>query len=313
VQTAFKCACVLRDTINPYLLRRMKDDVKANLSLPDKNEQVLFCRLTEEQRQVYQSFLDSKEVYQILNGDMQVFSGLIALRKICNHPDLFSGGPRILKGIPEDQLTEEEHFGFWKRSGKLMVVESLLRLWFKQGQRVLLFTQSRQMLDILEVFVREKDYSYLKMDGTTAIASRQPLIARYNEDKSIFIFLLTTKVGGLGVNLTGANRVIIYDPDWNPSTDTQARERAWRIGQKQQVTIYRLLTAGTIEEKIYHRQIFKQFLTNRVLKDPKQRRFFKSNDIYELFTLADPDGTQGTETSAIFAGLSVHIVIRETF
>ncbi|XP_007546137.1 DNA excision repair protein ERCC-6 [Poecilia formosa] len=302
VQTAFKCACVLRDTINPYLLRRMKDDVKANLSLPDKNEQVLFCRLTEEQRQVYQSFLDSKEVYQILNGDMQVFSGLIALRKICNHPDLFSGGPRILRGIPEDQLTEEEHFGFWKRSGKLMVVESLLRLWFKQGQRVLLFTQSRQMLDILEVFVREKDYSYLKMDGTTAIASRQPLIARYNEDKSIFIFLLTTKVGGLGVNLTGANRVIIYDPDWNPSTDTQARERAWRIGQKQQVTIYRLLTAGTIEEKIYHRQIFKQFLTNRVLKDPKQRRFFKSNDIYELFTLADPDGTQGTETSAIFAG-----------
>uniref|UniRef100_A0A3Q1HJS9 DNA excision repair protein ERCC-6 n=1 Tax=Acanthochromis polyacanthus TaxID=80966 RepID=A0A3Q1HJS9_9TELE len=302
VQTAFKCACVLRDTINPYLLRRMKEDVKANLSLPDKNEQVLFCRLTEDQRQVYQSFLDSKEVYQILNGDMQVFSGLIALRKICNHPDLFSGGPRILRGIPEEQLTEEEHFGFWKRSGKLIVVESLLRLWFKQGHRVLLFTQSRQMLHILEVFVRENDYSYLKMDGTTTIASRQPLIARYNEDKSIFIFLLTTKVGGLGVNLTGANRVIIYDPDWNPSTDTQARERAWRIGQKQQVTIYRLLTAGTIEEKIYHRQIFKQFLTNRVLKDPKQRRFFKSNDIYELFTLADPDGAQGTETSAIFAG-----------
>ncbi|KAL3972107.1 neurabin [Sarotherodon galilaeus] len=302
VQTAFKCACVLRDTINPYLLRRMKADVKANLSLPDKNEQVLFCRLTEEQRQVYQSFLDSKEVYQILNGDMQVFSGLIALRKICNHPDLFSGGPRILRGIPEDQLTEEEHFGFWKRSGKLIVVESLLRLWFRQSHRVLLFTQSRQMLDIFEVFVRENNYSYLKMDGTTTISSRQPLIARYNEDKSIFIFLLTTKVGGLGVNLTGANRVIIYDPDWNPSTDTQARERAWRIGQKQQVTIYRLLTAGTIEEKIYHRQIFKQFLTNRVLKDPKQRRFFKSNDIYELFTLADPDGGQGTETSAIFAG-----------
>ncbi|XP_043111820.1 DNA excision repair protein ERCC-6 [Puntigrus tetrazona] len=302
VQTAYKCACVLRDTINPYLLRRMKADVKANLSLPDKNEQVLFCRLTEDQRQVYQNFLDSKEVYQILNGDMQVFSGLIALRKICNHPDLFTGGPRLLRGIPEDQLTEEEHFGYWKRSGKLIVVESLLRLWFKQGHRVLLFTQSRQMLEILEVFVRENGFSYLKMDGTTTIASRQPLIAQYNQDKDIFIFLLTTRVGGLGVNLTGANRVVIYDPDWNPSTDTQARERAWRIGQKQQVTVYRLLTAGTIEEKIYHRQIFKQFLTNRVLKDPKQRRFFKSNDIYELFTLSNPDGSQGTETSAIFAG-----------
>uniref|UniRef100_A0A4W4DUE8 DNA excision repair protein ERCC-6 n=1 Tax=Electrophorus electricus TaxID=8005 RepID=A0A4W4DUE8_ELEEL len=299
VQTAYKCACVLRDSINPYLLRRMKADVKTNLSLPDKNEQVLFCRLTEEQRQVYQNFLDSKEVYQILNGDMQVFSGLIALRKICNHPDLFSGGPRLLRGIPEEDLTEEEHFGYWKRSGKLIVVESLLRIWFKQGHKVLLFTQSRQMLEILELFVRENGYSYLKMDGTTTIASRQPLIAQYNED--IFIFLLTTRVGGLGVNLTGANRVIIYDPDWNPSTDTQARERAWRIGQKQHVTVYRLLTAGTIEEKIYHRQIFKQFLTNRVLKDPKQRRFFKSNDIYELFTLSNPDGSQGTETSAIFA------------
>ncbi|CAG09381.1 unnamed protein product, partial [Tetraodon nigroviridis] len=309
VQTAFKCACVLRDTINPYLLRRMKADVKANLSLPDKNEQVLFCKLTEEQRQVYRSFLDSKEVYQILNRDMQVFPGLIALRKICNHPDLFSGGPQFLRGVPEDQLAQEDRFGFWKRSGKLIVVESLLRLWFRQGQRVLLFTQSRQMLNILEVFVRENNYSYLKMDGTTSISSRQPLIARYNEDNSIFIFLLTTKVGGLGVNLTGANRVIIYDPDWNPSTDTQARERAWRIGQTQQVTIYRLLTAGTIEEKIYHRQIFKQFLTNRVLKDPKQRRFFKSNDIYELFTLSDPDGAQGTETSAIFAGTGSDVTL----
>ncbi|KAG7254345.1 hypothetical protein CRUP_036675 [Coryphaenoides rupestris] len=172
-----------------------------------------------------------------------------------------------------------------------MVVESLLRLWFRQGHR---------MLEILEVFLRENSYQYLKMDGTTSIATRQPLIARYNGDRSIFIFLLTTRVGGLGINLTGANRVIIYDPDWNPSTDTQARERAWRIGQTQQVTVYRLLTAGTIEEKIYHRQIFKQFLTNRILKDPKQRRFFKSNDIYELFTLCD--GDQSTETSAIFAG-----------
>ncbi|XP_007936801.1 DNA excision repair protein ERCC-6 [Orycteropus afer afer] len=301
VKTAYKCACVLRDTINPYLLRRMKSDVKMSLSLPDKNEQVLFCRLTDEQHKVYQKFIDSKEVYKILNGEMQIFSGLVALRKICNHPDLFSGGPRNLKGLPNDELKEDQ-FGYWKRSGKMIVVESLLKIWYKQGQRVLLFSQSRQMLDILEVFLRAQKYSYLKMDGTTTIASRQPLITRYNEDSSIFVFLLTTRVGGIGVNLTGANRVIIYDPDWNPSTDTQARERAWRIGQKKQVTVYRLLTAGTIEEKIYHRQIFKQFLTNRVLKDPKQRRFFKSNDLYELFTLTSPDSSQSTETSAIFAG-----------
>ncbi|XP_004874585.1 DNA excision repair protein ERCC-6 isoform X1 [Heterocephalus glaber] len=302
VKTAYKCACVLRDTINPYLLRRMKSDVKMSLSLPDKNEQVLFCRLTDEQHKVYQNFINSKEVYKILNGEMQLFSGIVALRKICNHPDLFSGGPKNLGGLPDDEL-EEDQFGYWKRSGKMIVVESLLKIWHKQGQRVLLFSQSRQMLHILEVFLRAQKYSYLKMDGTTTIASRQPLIARYNEDASIFVFLLTTRVGGIGVNLTGANRVIIYDPDWNPSTDTQARERAWRIGQKRQVTVYRLLMAGTIEEKIYHRQIFKQFLTNRVLKDPKPRRFFKSNDLYELFTLTSPNGSQSTETSAIFAGI----------
>ncbi|XP_026542996.1 DNA excision repair protein ERCC-6 [Notechis scutatus] len=302
VKTAYKCACILRDTINPYLLRRMKADVQMSLSLPDKNEQVLFCRLTAEQLQLYKKFIDSKEVYQILNREMQIFPGLIALRKLCNHPDIFSGGPKILKGTPEGDLLEEDRFGFWKRSGKLIVVESLLKIWHKQGHRVLLFTQSRQMLHILEVFLKQRSYSYLKMDGTTTVASRQPLIARFNEDVSIFVFLLTTRVGGLGINLTGADRVIIYDPDWNPSTDTQARERAWRIGQTRDVTVYRLLTAGTIEEKIYHRQIFKQFLTNRILKDPKQRRFFKSNDLYELFTLSTPDGAQGTETSAIFAG-----------
>ncbi|KAM3836498.1 DNA excision repair protein ERCC-6 isoform 1-T3 [Vipera latastei] len=302
VKTAYKCACILRDTINPYLLRRMKADVQMSLSLPDKNEQVLFCRLTAEQRQLYKTFIDSKEVYQILNREMQIFPGLIALRKICNHPDIFSGGPKILKGTPEEDLNEEDQFGFWKRSGKLIVVESLLKIWHRQGHRVLLFTQSRQMLHILEVFLKQRNYSYLKMDGTTTVASRQPLISRFNEDASTFVFLLTTRVGGLGINLTGADRVIIYDPDWNPSTDTQARERAWRIGQTRDVTVYRLLTAGTIEEKIYHRQIFKQFLTNRILKDPKQRRFFKSNDLYELFTLSAPDGAQGTETSALFAG-----------
>merc|ERR1719410_2488417 len=136
------------------------------------------------------------------------------------------------------------------------------------------------------------------------------MIDKFNRSPDIFCFLLTTKVGGLGVNLTGANRVVIFDPDWNPSTDTQARERAWRIGQDRQVTIYRLMTSGTIEEKIYHRQIFKQFLVNRVLKDPKQRRFFKSNDLYELFTLSEATEEDNTETSAIFAGTGANIKVQ---
>jgi len=158
------------------------------------------------------------------------------------------------------------------------------------------------MLDILESYVKKiGGYKYRRMDGTTIISHRQQLVDEFNDTPEIDLFLLTTKVGGLGVNLTGADRVIIFDPDWNPSTDVQARERAWRLGQKRDVTIYRLMTAGTIEEKIYHRQIFKQLLTNKILKDPKQRRFFKMNDLHDLFTLGS-DSTSGTETGNMFQG-----------
>ncbi|XP_075534509.1 DNA excision repair protein ERCC-6-like isoform X3 [Dermacentor variabilis] len=310
VQTAYRCASALRDTIKPYLLRRMKEDVRTNLQLPDKNEQVLFCRFTDHQRALYQQYLDSADVASILVGRLQVFVGLMNLRKICNHPDLYDGGPKVFRDTDVATLPPEMRYGFPGRSGKMTVVESLLRLWKKQDHRVLLFTQSRQMLVILERFVQEQGYTYMVMTGATPIASRQPAIAKFNADPSVFVFLLTTRVGGLGVNLTGADRVVIYDPDWNPSTDTQARERAWRIGQRRDVTIYRLLTAGTIEEKIYHRQIFKQFLTNRVLKDPKQRRFFKTNDLHELFTLADDGKKKRTETSAIFAGTGSDIRLK---
>ncbi|KAK8732787.1 hypothetical protein OTU49_006925 [Cherax quadricarinatus] len=308
VQTAFKCASVLRDTINPYLLRRMKNDVRNHLSLPDKNEQVLFCGLSEEQRKVYREYIEGDQVKRILGGRMKVFVGLINLRKICNHPDLYTGGPRTYDDDWNSGLQPELKYGWWSRSGKMHVLHSILHLWQRQGHRVLLFTQSRQMMCILEKFLLDEQYSYLKMDGTTTVSSRQPLIEKFNNDPSLFVFLLTTRVGGLGINLTGADRVVIFDPDWNPSTDSQARERAWRIGQLRHVTIYRLLTAGTIEEKIYHRQIFKQFLTNRVLKDPKQQRFFKTNDLYELFSLNEGD-KEKTESSAIFAGTGSEIKV----
>ena len=310
VATAYKCATVLKDTISPYLLRRMKEDVKNHINLPEKNEQVLFCRLTDEQRQLYRDYIDGGETKSILSGQMKVFVGLIALRKICNHPDLYSGGPKHVSDDEECHDEKTRSFGYYKRSGKMIVVHSLLKLWRKQGHRVLLFSQSQMMLTIIEKYVKEHGYKYLRLDGNTPIASRQKMINDFNTGDH-FVFILTTKVGGLGVNLTGANRVVIFDPDWNPSTDTQARERSWRIGQDRQVTIYRLMTSGTIEEKIYHRQIFKQFLVNRVLKDPKQRRFFKSNDLFELFTLSEATTEDNTETSAIFAGTGANIRMKQ--
>ncbi|KAL0282390.1 UNVERIFIED_CONTAM: DNA excision repair protein CSB [Sesamum angustifolium] len=204
VSTAYRCAVVLRDLIMPYLLRRMKVDVDAQL--PKKTEHVLFCSLTPEQRSLYRAFL-------------------LAQRR---------------------------------------------------------------------------------MDGLTPVKQRMALIDEFNNLDDVFIFILTTKVGGLGTNLTGGNRVII-DPDWNPSTDMQARERAWRIGQKKDVTVYRLITSGTIEEKVYQRQIYKHFLTNTILKNPQQRRFFKARDMKDLFTLNDDGDGGSTETSSIFSKVSEEV------
>jgi DNA excision repair protein ERCC-6 len=294
VLTATKCAETLKAAISPYLLQRLKVDVAADL--PKKSEQVLFCKLTKPQREAYEMFLASDEMTSIMNHTRQSLYGIDVLRKICNHPDLLD--PR-LRGKPGYK------WGNPNKSGKMQVVKALLEMWKRFGHKTLLFSQGVQMLNIIEDFIKSLDgFNYLRMDGGTNIKDRQNLVDRFNNDPDLHVFLLTTKVGGLGVNLTGANRVIIFDPDWNPSTDVQARERAWRLGQKKEVTIYRLMTAGTIEEKIYHRQIFKQFLTNKILKDPKQRQTFQMKDLYDLFTLGGSEDDT-TETGEMFKGTEV--------
>ncbi|SSD58398.1 related to DNA repair and recombination protein RAD26 [Saccharomycodes ludwigii] len=285
VQTGYKCAVLLKDLITPYLLRRVKSDVAKDL--PKKNEMVLFCKLTKYQRNKYMDFLNSDELTKIKGGKIKVLYGIDVLRKICNHPDLL-----ISKDFSYKRPAD---YGSASRSGKMQVVKQLLKVWHENGHKTLLFTQSRQMLNIFQDFIEKRDpdlsgnLKVLRMDGTTNIGARQALVDKFNNE-NYDVFLLTTKVGGLGINLTGADRIIIYDPDWNPSTDLQARERAWRIGQKRDVTIYRLMIAGSIEEKIYHRQIFKQFLSNKILKDPNQKRFFKTNELQDLFTLGGSRG-----------------------
>ena len=295
VQTAMQCAETLKETISPYLLQRFKADVASDL--PKKSEQVLFCKLTKFQRDTYENFLTSDDLKAIMNGKRQILYGVDILRKICNHPDLQDHKTLSIK--------PGYNYGSGAKSGKMQVVKALLELWKEQGNKTLLFAQHRIMLDILEKFIGSMGgFNYRRMDGTTPIHSRQGLVDEFNNNPTAHVFLLTTKVGGLGINLTGANRVIIYDPDWNPSTDVQARERAWRLGQKREVMIYRLMTAGTIEEKIYHRQLFKQFLINKILKDPKQRQTFQMKDLHDLFTLGGAD-EPATETSTLFKGTEV--------
>ena len=297
VQTAMKCAETLKDAISPYLLQRIKADVASDL--PNKSEKILFCKLTQLQRQSYESFLASDDLKAILDGKRQVLAGVDILRKICNHPDLQDHRRLSIKAGYD--------YGNPAKSGKMQVVRALLESWKLQGHKTLLFAQHRIMLDILEKHIKSLPaYNFLRLDGNTPIQHRQTFVDQFNNDPDMHVFLLTTKVGGLGINLTGANRVIIFDPDWNPSTDAQARERAWRLGQKREVVIFRLMTAGTIEEKIYHRQLFKTFLTNKILKDPKQRQTFQMQDLHDLFTLGGADELH-TETSNIFRGTEVNV------
>ncbi|KYK61124.1 hypothetical protein DCS_02265 [Drechmeria coniospora] len=277
VMTAEKCAEALKETIGEYLLQRLKVDVAADL--PEKTEQVLFCKLTDGQREAYEAFLHSDEVSAILNRKRQSLYGIDVLRKICNHPDLLD---KNLKNKPGYD------YGRPKLSAKMQLTKDLLRkVMIPNGHKTLLFSQGKLMLNIIEKCMRECGISF-------------------NTDPQIHVFLMTTRTGGLGTNLTGADRIIIFDPDWNPSTDLQARERAWRLGQNKPVKIYRLMTEGTIEEKIYHRQIFKQFMTNKVLKDPKQRSSYDLSDLYDLFSY-NPGDDPALQRSEVFKGAEVDL------
>ena len=306
VQLAYRCALVLRDLINPYLLRRQKKDVSEVNRMPGKTEQVLFCRLTPRQRSLYEEYLRSDEVTGVLRGSVHLLKAITVLRKICNHIDLVVGPNGSLvddeNSSSDDDFYDQENIA--DRSGKLQVLSKILPLWHQQGHKVIIFTQWRKMLGIIEFFANTQGWKYCRLDGNTNVASRQTLVDKFNSDPTYFCILMTTRTGGVGLNITGANRVLLYDPDWNPQTDAQARERAYRFGQKRDVTIYRLITAGTIEEKIYQRQIFKTALTNQILQDPKQRRLFSQKDLRDLFTLK-AESNSSTETGDITKGQGV--------
>jgi DNA excision repair protein ERCC-6 len=308
VVMAYKCALVLRDLIQPYMLRRTKKEIQDVTNIPEKKEQIIFCKLSDAQRADYQTFLRSSEVEKVLALQIRPFRAISILRHICNHTDLLSTTGQTESGCHSLSAGARRHedpdFGSPERSGKMQVLAKILEIWKQQKHRVLIFTQTRKMLDILQRFVTfELGYSTCRLDGTTNVRERQRLLDTFNaSDSNIFAFLLTTKAGGIGVNLVGADRVLIFDPDWNPSTDIQARERSWRIGQTKNVTIYRLITSGTIEEKIYHRQIFKQYLTNKVLHDPKRKRCFNRHSLRDLFVLTDDTDDQKTSCDRDYEG-----------
>lgn len=217
---------------------------------------------------------------------------LIQLNKIANHLELLkpekgasdefyqkqADFARMAHGDPSMSVARDRNF--WNQShsatcGKMQALEKLLSSWKAKGSKVLLFSYSTQMLDILEDFVSRKGYTSLRLDGSTSTKNRGERVNRFNTSKSIFIFLLSTKAGGLGLNLVSANRVVIFDPNWNPAWDMQAQDRAYRIGQRQNVEVYRLISSNTIEEKVYQRQLYKQGQEGLVLHQRDETRYFE--------------------------------------
>ncbi|KAK2716072.1 hypothetical protein QYM36_010596, partial [Artemia franciscana] len=250
----------LHVVLQPFLLRRLKSEVEKGLK--PKKEMKVFIGLSKMQRELYTKIL-MKDI-DIVNGagkmeKMRLQNILMQLRKCCNHPYLFDG---IEPGPP---YTTDQHLV--DNCGKMLIMDKLLPKLQAQGSRVLIFTQMTRLLDILEDYCLWRGHQYCRLDGQTAHEDRQRQIDEYNSPGSTkFIFMLSTRAGGLGVNLATADIVILYDSDWNPQMDLQAMDRAHRIGQKKQVRVFRFVTENTVEEKIVERAEVKLRLDKLVIQ-----------------------------------------------
>ncbi|KAF3193014.1 hypothetical protein TWF225_010872 [Orbilia oligospora] len=253
----------LHKVLRPFLLRRVKADVEKSL-LP-KKECNLYVGMSDMQIKQYRNILE-KDI-DALNGQnmgkreskTRLLNIVMQLRKCCNHPYLFDGAE------PGPPYTTDEHLVF--NSGKMVVLDKLLKRMQEKGSRVLIFSQMSRVLDILEDYCMFREFKYNRIDGSTAHEDRISAIDEYNKPGSEkFIFLLTTRAGGLGINLTTADIVVLYDSDWNPQADLQAMDRAHRIGQTKQVHVYRFITENAIEEKIIERAAQKLRLDQLVIQ-----------------------------------------------
>ena len=242
----------LHKILKPFLLRRTKSEVEK--TLPPKKEIHIKVGLTELQKDIYKNLLtrsllqtESKTIYKNI---------IMQLRKACNHPYLFEG---IEKPNPPPN-----HLVIY--SSKMRILDKLCNKLYGKSQ-ILIFSQMTRMLDILEDYCNERRYEYCRIDGETSLEARERMISEFTQKESTkFIFLLSTRAGGLGLNLMTSDTVILYDSDWNPQVDLQAMDRVHRIGQTKPVLIYRLLCENTIEEKILERQAMRLKLDSLVIQ-----------------------------------------------
>jgi ATP-dependent DNA helicase len=251
----------LHEILRPFLLRRMKKDVL--LSMPPKTEIAVYCGTSHIQREYNRCINDgtlrdclmsmgieaAKEVSQT-NPHMN-------LRKTCNHPFLF-GEPR--DEVSGDYIGVTNPAMLVAASGKFRLLNRMLPLLKERGHKVLIFSQMTKLLDILQDYLEWKGYAFCRIDGSVKVQDRQERIETFNSDPTMFVFLLSTRAGGLGINLQAADTVILFDSDWNPHQDSQAQDRCHRIGQEKPVVVYRLLTVDSVDIEMMEKQISKKKL-----------------------------------------------------
>ncbi|KAJ7355421.1 SNF2 family N-terminal domain-containing protein [Mycena albidolilacea] len=272
----------LHKILRPFLLRRVKADVEKTL-LP-KKEINIYVGLTEMQRKWYRSVLE-KDIDAVngltgkKEGKTRLMNMVMQLRKVSCHPYLFDGAE------PGPPYTTDEHLV--ENSGKMLILDKLLASMKEKGSRVLIFSQMSRVLDILEDYCLFRQYKYCRIDGGTAHEDRILAIDDYNKPGSEkFIFLLTTRAGGLGINLTTADIVVLYDSDWNPQADLQAMDRAHRIGQTKQVYVFRFITEGSVEERMLERAAQKLRLDQLVIQQGRtqQSKAASKDDLLDMIT-----------------------------
>uniref|UniRef100_A0A8C1J4H0 Chromodomain helicase DNA binding protein 2 n=1 Tax=Cyprinus carpio TaxID=7962 RepID=A0A8C1J4H0_CYPCA len=253
----------LHKVLEPFLLRRVKKDVEK--SLPAKVEQILRVEMSAQQKQFYKWILtrNYKALSKGTRGSSSGFLNIVMeLKKCCNHGFLIKQPEER-----ENERTQEYLQSLVRGSGKLVLLDKLLTRLRERGNRVLIFSQMVRMLDILAEYLSLKRYPFQRLDGSIKGEIRKQALDHFNaEGSEDFCFLLSTRAGGLGINLASADTVVIFDSDWNPQNDLQAQARAHRIGQKKQVNIYRMVTKGTVEEDIIERAKKKMVLDHLVIQ-----------------------------------------------
>ncbi|XP_020220338.1 ISWI chromatin-remodeling complex ATPase CHR11 [Cajanus cajan] len=248
----------LHKVLRPFLLRRLKSDVEKGL--PPKKETILKVGMSQMQKQYYRALLQKDlEVVNAGGERKRLLNIAMQLRKCCNHPYLFQGAE------PGPPYTTGDHL--ITNAGKMVLLDKLLPKLKERDSRVLIFSQMTRLLDILEDYLMFRGYQYCRIDGNTGGDDRDASIDAFNKPGSEkFVFLLSTRAGGLGINLATADVVILYDSDWNPQVDLQAQDRAHRIGQKKEVQVFRFCTEYTIEEKVIERAYKKLALDALVIQ-----------------------------------------------